>query len=330
MARGAKDARVKHFCTYFDSNYALRGLTLFRSMQEHCGQFVLHVLCCDDQVFEIVKRLELDNLRAYRLSEVEKFETRLAEVKPQRSRAEYLWTLSPIWPLFLLETQPEIELICYLDADLFFFYSDEPIWKEFGKDSILLVEHRFPPHRQRALENGRFNVGILAYRRDENGLTCLNWYRERCLEWCFDRHEDGKYGDQKYLDAFPTLFKGVHILENEGVNVALWNRENLELNQVNGHFTVNGVPLIIFHFHGLKTFKIGFYDPCVRSFHYGGVVASWRPVYNAYLAAMREALLWARGLELPILLVHARFGPYTGRELAEKMLRLEWRLSHLR
>lgn len=204
------------------------------------------------------------------------------------------------------------------------------MWREFGESSILLVEHRFPAHRQSALENGRFNVGVLAYRRDENGLKCLNWYRERCLEWCFDRHENGKYGDQKYLDEFPALFQGVCIVQHEGVNAAPWNMENLELSERNGQFFVNDLPLIVFHFHALKTFPIGFFDPCARSRHYGGIPSGWRPIFAAYLRAMKQTLSWARTRGADVPLVHARFGPYSPREFVEKLARLEWRRSGLR
>ncbi len=321
---------MKHYCTYFDSTYALRGLALFRSLQAHAGEFTLWVLCCDDATSEIIQTLAVDNLQAIKLSEVEAFEPRLADVKPGRNRAEYLWTLSPIWPLFLLETRPEIELICYLDADLFFFADDAPIWEEFGNASVLIIEHRFGPRRQSGLTNGRFNVGLVGYRRNENGLACLNWYRERCLEWCFDRHEDGKYGDQKYLDEFPQRFAGVHVTRHIGANVAPWNIENYTLSSHDGTLYVNQTPLIFYHFQGLKTFSARFYDPCARSFHHGGVAAVWRRlVYRPYIAALRATRIWARqrGAEPP--LIHAKFGPYSARELAEKTLKGEWSRGRL-
>ena len=293
---------TRHFCTYFDSNYALRGLALFRSMHEHCGDFVLHVLCCDAQTFGWISALEIENLRPYRLEEIEAFEPRLAHVKPARNRAEYLWTLSPIWPLFLLETQPEIELICYLDADLFFFGSDTPIWEEFGANSVLIIEHRFSPHTQYLFSSGRFNVGMVAYRRDEDGLRCLNWYRERTLEWCFNIHEENRYGDQKYLDEFPNLFQKVHILEHPGANVAPWNWMNGPLQWRDDAFWVGEKPLIFYHFHGFKMFSSRMFDISMNDAGYGLMPRDLgRQLGETYISALSAARRWGitKGVAIP-------------------------------
>ena len=86
--------------------------------------------------------------------------------------------------------------------------------------SVLIVEHRFPQGQGDPASYGTYNVGILGFRNDAAGRACLQWWRERCLEWCYDRVEAGKYADQKYRN-FPTTdirnggrFKGFMI---EGV-----------------------------------------------------------------------------------------------------------------
>jgi hypothetical protein len=311
---------LKHFCTYFDSHYALRGLTLFRSMQEHCGDFVLHILCCDEATYELIIGLKQPDLRAIKLDEVESFEPRLKKVKPERTRAEYLWTLSPIWPLYLLESNPEIDLITYLDSDLFFFSSDVPIWEEFADASILIIEHRFPEETKHMVEFGRFNVGMMAFRRDNNGYECLNWYKERCLEWCYARCEEDRYGDQKYLDYFPELFGGVHILQHHGANVAPWNWMNGPLKFMKGEFSILGQPLIFYHFQGLKILNSWFYDPAMYDDGYGQMPFELlKQLHSPYIVAMMKTARWVRSKRLPISWGHTAMENYGRRRYLHKM-----------
>ena len=79
-----------------------------------------------------------------------------------------------------------------------------------------------------------YNVQFMTFRRDARGLEALHWWRDRCIEWCYYRVEDGKLGDQKYLDDWPERFDGVHVLEHPGGGLAPWNVENYELARRNG------------------------------------------------------------------------------------------------
>lgn len=51
-------------------------------------------------------------------------------------------------------------------------------------------------------------------------LKSIDLVENSCLDWCYDRYEDGKFGDQRYLDMMPDRFEGVHEIENRGVGVA--------------------------------------------------------------------------------------------------------------
>jgi hypothetical protein len=95
---------------------------------------------------------------------------------------EYYFTCTPSLPLYVLKHNAEIDVISYLDADLYFFSHPAPIYEELGDQSILIVGHRFPAHlRQREELNGTYNVGFLSLRGNSVGLQCLSWWRERCL-----------------------------------------------------------------------------------------------------------------------------------------------------
>ena len=61
---------------------------------------------------------------------------------------------------------------------------------------------------------GKFNVGILGFRNDAEGLRCLRAWRAQCNAWCHDRIEDGKFADQKYLDTWPEAFRTLVVSEH--------------------------------------------------------------------------------------------------------------------
>ena len=287
---------MRHYCTYFDTNYMLRGLTMFRSLQAHEGDFVLWVLCCDDASFGALQTLNVPNLRPIRLSQVEAHEPRLAAAKAERSFVEYLWTLSPIWPLYLFQTKPEIESLTYLDADQFFYGSPQPIFDEIGDSSISVFSHRYSPADAHMNVNGVYNVGWVGFRRDETGLQCLERWAQQCLEWCFAYTDEGRYGDQKYLDEWPERYDGVCEVKHAGAGIAPWNWMNCEFALKSGELLCDGTPLIFFHFHGLRIFNSWLYDTFYTSRIYGKMPAQTRRwLFNPYLEAMTETARWARG-----------------------------------
>ena len=244
------------FCTLFDLNYLPRGLVLYRSLERHCRDFRLRVFCMDTRTKEILDRLNLSRLTAIGLDELEAHDHELLSVKPTRTQVEYCWTATPAVCAFVLDTEPELDAITYLDADLMFFRDPEPIWREFGDDSVLIVPHRYAPQWQPHEEtSGTYNVEFMTFRRDERGTEALHWWRDRCIEWCYFRFEDGKMGDQKYLDDWPERFEGVHVLENPGGGLAPWNVERYELARQNGSVLVDDSELVFYHYHSLRLYR---------------------------------------------------------------------------
>lgn len=244
-----------HFCTYFDSNYLLRGLTLYRSLLATGCTFTLHVLALDERTREILASLALPDLNCVSLNELEEWEPKLLVAKNNRKRIEYYFTLSPILPLYLLAKHPEIDLVTYLDADLYFYRSPDAIFQELGDRSILITEHRFPDFLKEKESFGRYNVQYQSFRRDSQGQACLQRWRDQCLEWCYDRLEDGKFADQKYLEEWPDRYDSLAILQHKGAGVAPWNWATYPMRLKNGHVEVQGEPLIFYHFHALKIFS---------------------------------------------------------------------------
>jgi hypothetical protein len=248
------------FCTYFDRNYLEKGLALYRSLTRHCQPFLLWILCMDDATFQMLAELRLPYIRLIALSEFEKGDIALHKAKQNRSLIEYYFTCTPTLPLYIINHNPEVDLITYLDADLFFFSSIDPVFSELGNQSVLIIGHRFPNFLKNREIYGIYNVGLLSFRRDQNGLECLNWWRDRCLEWCYDRVETNRFADQKYLDDWPVRFAGVVSLQHKGAGLAPWNIANYKYSSKSSVFSVDEQPLIVYHFHGLRRLNRWIYD----------------------------------------------------------------------
>lgn len=261
---------MKHFCTYFDHNFLSRGLCLYHSLRKYNGDFILWVLCLSDECYQNLNRQDLLNIRLIKLSDLEEFDFGLKKVEPTRSKIEYFFTMSPCLPLYILAQRNDIEDITYLDADLYFFDSFDLVFEEIGDSSIAVIPHSYVPEmlRDGAEKNGIFNVGWITWRNNFDGVRCLKWWREKCLDWCYDLHEEERFADQKYLDKWPKVFKGVKILDSPGFNLAPWNAGNYEYKKEET-VTVSGNRLIFYHFHGLKQINSREFDCHLRTYHVG-------------------------------------------------------------
>ena len=283
----------REFCTLFDSGYLFKAVALYGSLERHCTAFHLTALCFDAEAERVLHSLALPHLTVLPLPELEEAEPSLLTAKADRNRFEYCCTTTPALQSHLLDTRPELAEITYLDADLFFFSDPEPLFSEMGDASVLITPHRFPAYLRHYEANGIYNVQFMTFRRTEAGLTALRWWRDRCIEWCYLRLEDGKFGDQKYLDDWPDRFEGVHVLRHRGGGLAPWSRDLVELREEDGRVTVAGEPLVFFHFHRVRMRDDGAYD--WRAPGYLDVSRAFELVYRPYLAALDEAKrrVWA-------------------------------------
>ena len=254
---------MHYFCTYFDINYLPRALALYHSLQQHCGEFHLYMLCFDAESFSRLTALCLPYATPISITELESQDEELVARKQNRTRLEYFYTSGPCLLQFVMNTYSEVDLLTYVDADILLFSDPKPLIDEMEGYSIGVTAHHFPERRRSedtGTYTGTYNVGWLSFRRDENGQACLQWWRERCIEWCYERFEDGKYADQKYLDEWPERFHGVRVLEHRGANVAPWNVRDYIIREEDGRVTVDGYPLVFFHFNGLKQINRWIYN----------------------------------------------------------------------
>lgn len=256
------------FCTLFNSNYLDKGLVLYDSMCRHISHFTLYVFAFDDKCYEILKSENLENMVIVSLKEFENPD--LLKVKKERTPAEYCWTCSSWTIKYVLEHCGE-SICTYIDADMMFFSSPQPIFDDMKKNkcSTIIVPHRFKTIAEEVKahnEVGSYCVEFNTFVKDENGLEALNWWAKKCLEWCYYAVPGTTewYGDQKYLNVFPEKFKGVYICNHYGVGLAPWNNclvdwAKGEINEDNEYIphirvikTGEVFPVVIYHFENVS------------------------------------------------------------------------------
>lgn len=282
------------YCSYFDHRYLARGLAMIRSLRRVSPGAEVWVLCLSDEGYRALESLAEPGVHILGLSEVEAGDEALARAKADgRNTVEYYFTLTPTLVRHVM-AKSGAEIVTYLDGDLYFFSSVEPVYDELGAGSVLIIPHRFAPVMLHKEIYGRYNVGWLSFRADANGRVCLEWWRDRTNEWCRDTPDEaeGRFCEQRYLDYFADRFAGVHVLAHSGANLAPWNVGNMTLSSRDGKISVNGDPLIFFHFHGIKRVGPHRFFTCHRD--YAAPMTAlmrdrlYRPYFRELMAIERE------------------------------------------
>lgn len=277
------------YCTYFDHNYLPRGLALHQSLQQHAPEARLWVLCLSDACYHTLTALNLPNLVAMRLEDFEAADPEVAATRPTRSMIEYYFTCSAAWMLHVLNSERDAEWVTYLDSDLFFFASPDPIYAEMKDAAFGIVPHRFTRRLADQRRFGIYNVGWVSVRRRDEGIAGLRWWRERCIEWCYDRVADDRFADQRYLDRLPELFKDVHVIGHLGANLAPWNLEDISVEWRDESVRIEDrYPLLFFHFYGVKRRGRRYFNSH-RLYHAPFTDIMRRRIYEPYTAALSSA-----------------------------------------
>lgn len=237
------------YCLYFDSSYLPRALVTVASLRKFSADRV-YCLCFDDATYEAVAGWQLADVHPVALSCVEFFEPRLSRAKQDRTRVEYIFTLTPALPSYLFATVEGVTHVTYLDADLWFLSSPEKILRDACKADVAILPHRFTDRLKHLEQFGLYNVSWITFSATQVGRKCLAWYLESCLAWCKDRIEGDKFADQKYLESFSRLCDKLCIISDIGAGVAPWNVEQYCLSEMMGSVLVDDVPLVFFHAQG--------------------------------------------------------------------------------
>lgn len=316
------------YCVYFDKGFLLKGLALHASLVKHDPDVKLWILALDSYTEKILRKMKLKGVTVVALSAFE--DKALLAVKPTRHPVEYYWTCTPSWVSYVFEKNQDAEIVIYLDADMLFFANPYVGLSELKNKSLLVVEHRFPQSRK-VLERdtGRFNVAFNAFRRDKIGIKCLKRWREQCLDWCYWKYEDGKLGDQMYLNEWPKLYDGnLTISKNVGVDAAPWNISQYSVTSKNGKVFIDNDQLVFYHFHQFQILGPNHFSRVLGFTLSKNVVEL---IYEPYEAELRTQYARVKEIDKSFLITQTRqdAGMLFRQRLAKYFGPIYWRLKSL-
>lgn len=284
-----------NFCTIFFANYSAKGVALYRSLERTCSAFHLYVFAMDEDCYAILKTFDMPQATIISITELENFYPPLLSIKASRNKGEYSWTCKGPALLYCFD-KFKLEACTYLDADLYFFSDPKPLYDECPDADVMLMDHRYTPWYNLAETNGQYCAGYMHFKGSSNGLRILNEWTKQCIEWCYSRHEPGRFGDQKYLDEFHNKYDNVYDLQHIGL-CAPWNIQQYEVEQKqNGvYVAIEGKQdnLILYHFHFLNNQDFGRYN----EFYLGPYKLSKEAMEYIYKPYLEELIRYTKQVD---------------------------------
>lgn len=279
---------MRSYCTLFDRNYLSRGLALHASLARHGGNFRLYILCLDGPTYEALSALALPGVELISDATLEAWDRDLQAARSNRNAVEFYFTCKSVLMRHVFASYDGVDRITYLDSDLYFFSDPAAVEREFAHSAIALTPHRFPDRLAFMKRSGVYNAGWISVAASAEGHRFLEWWRARCIEWCRVVFEETRFGDQKYLDQVPALFRDVVSVAHPGLNAAPWNIDALAVEARGAAVTVEGQPLIAFHFHGIRRILHRLYDSGLSTYRARLSHVVRNHVYRPYLEELAQ------------------------------------------
>ena len=151
------------------------------------------------------------------------------------------------------------EKVIYFDPDIRVYRSLSPMLALLDEHQMLLTPHLTGPldddklpSELNILVSGSYNLGYIGLRNTADMRQFASWWEKKLYTDCVVDLPRGLFVDQKWMDLAPGMYPGVHIERDPGWNVAYWNLKHREVEAADGDYSVNGEPLLFFHFSGFS------------------------------------------------------------------------------
>jgi len=241
---------MRYICTYFDINFLPRGMALLDSIKNNCKNFVFYILTLDNETKNYLMNLNNKNIVLINIDQYVNYFN--IDKNKYQSEKEFYFSITPSICLYILENHEYIDLLLYLDADVYLFNDIELLYNEIDDSSIAICSQRLPWYNSK--KYGLYNVGVNSFRNDKEGIKCLRqWYKD-CSTW--KPNQDGYkldfFSDQIWLDKWLMLYQNIKIIEHIGIDTAPWNANQYTFSIKDNIYYINDKELIIYHFSSIK------------------------------------------------------------------------------
>lgn len=278
-----------YYCSTFSKSYAYKGLLLYQSLVHWDKDFHFFIYCLQDEVKELYEQMNLENATIIPLSAIELEDSQLQEIKETRSDKEYIWTSKAAVMLYTLNHFQHADHIVWLDGDTFFYSDPAPIFDEWNGYSIMLTEERWREAEMYKIDQyGRYNTGFMGFKRDVNSFESLHWLRNKLIEWCYDKHENGLWSDQVYINDWLDRFPSVGVIKNIGINLNPYIVQGCTVSNVDENIYIDGQKLVFYHSYAFKYYDGNEFDLCSFKLYLSDDVIRW--IYLPYIYACKDTI----------------------------------------
>jgi hypothetical protein len=109
--------------------YAIKGLCLISSLEQHVKDYTLYVLALDEVTANYIASLDNPKLVVIRDSTIKEVFPKLEAVCRTRSTGEWCFTLTPYLLSYVMAIYNPPDL-AYIDSDCYFLSSPDPLYDE--------------------------------------------------------------------------------------------------------------------------------------------------------------------------------------------------------
>ncbi len=283
---------TRHIIIGSDGNYLHKAIVFYKSLLEYHNNFILHIFCFDSPTYKTLEKLCYKNVHIYHHLEFESKEL-LKSKKSKERMYEYYWACNPSIARKVLN-ENKVDFVTLADCDIMFFQSPEVIFDEFKDADVIIQPNNFSyQHEKDFIPVGYYCSSFQCFRNNKNGRKILDYWHEKCMKWCSAKFEEGRFGDQKYLDDWRIRFKNVREIANPGTNVAPWNVQKFDLSLSKKQIFINNKwPLIYYHYHSFRMNLLNYSYIITgdRDNNYRIDENSINLIYKPYVKEIKEAI----------------------------------------